>query len=315
MKKLLAVLLALLLPAPALAQSSKVSLDSEIITNWPDNTSGAITPALLRSTVTDIVASYVDWLTCTVQGGIIYWNSTATPTCLTAGTNGQFLKTQGAGANPLWATPSLPAADLTIASNNVVVGNKAGANQPAQELTPSGVLDILGSTNGQLLQRSGGAWAGTVTPALGAATATSINGNTFTTGTYTLTGTAGKTLNFTNSLTLSGTDSTTMTFPSASATVAQKVASGTKALATGAIASAACTAAQTSSATGTLTTDIIAATFNGDPTAVTGYVPLTTGMLTIIVYPTADTVNFKVCNNTSASITPGAITLNWWVGR
>lgn len=58
------------------------------------------------------------------------------------------------------------------------------------------------------------------TPTLGAATATSINGNTFTTGTYTLTGTAAKTLNFTNSLTLSGTDATTMTFPSASGTVA-----------------------------------------------------------------------------------------------
>lgn len=59
-----------------------------------------------------------------------------------------------------------------------------------------------------------------VTPVLGAATATSINGNTFTTGTYTLTGTAGKTLNFTNTLTFSGTDSTTMTFPASSATIA-----------------------------------------------------------------------------------------------
>jgi len=58
-----------------------------------------------------------------------------------------------------------------------------------------------------------------VTPTLGAATATSINGNTFTTGTYTLTGTAGKTLNFSNSLTLAGTDSTTMTFPTASASI------------------------------------------------------------------------------------------------
>jgi len=58
-----------------------------------------------------------------------------------------------------------------------------------------------------------------VTPTLGAATATSINGNTFTSGTYTLTGTAGKTLDFTNTLTLSGTDSTTMTFPSSSDTV------------------------------------------------------------------------------------------------
>jgi hypothetical protein len=58
-----------------------------------------------------------------------------------------------------------------------------------------------------------------VTPALGAATATSINGNTFTTGTYTLTGTAGKTFTFSNTLTLAGTDSTTMTFPPASASI------------------------------------------------------------------------------------------------
>lgn len=98
-------------------------------------------------------------------------------------------------------------------------------------------------------------------------------------------------------------------------TVASRVASGAKALATSAISSAACTSAQTATATGTLTTDSVMASFNGDPTAVTGYVPLTAGMLTIIVYPTADTVNFKVCNNTSGSITPGAITLNWQVIR
>lgn len=49
-----------------------------------------------------------------------------------------------------------------------------------------------------------------VTPTLGAATATSINGNTFTTGTYTLTGTAGKTLAFSNTLTLTATDGSTL---------------------------------------------------------------------------------------------------------
>ncbi len=97
--------------------------------------------------------------------------------------------------------------------------------------------------------------------------------------------------------------------------LARTIASGSKALATGAISSAACTSAQTDTATGTLTTDVVSATFNGDPTGVTGYVPLTSGMLTIIVYPSADTVNVKVCNNTSSSITPGAITLNWRVTR
>lgn len=88
------------------------------------------------------------------------------------------------------------------------------------------------------------------------------------------------------------------------------VFSGTLALATGAISSATCTSAQTVTAPGVLTTDTVLASFNGDPTAVTGYIPLTAGMLTIIAYPTANTFNVKVCNNTSSSITPGAITLN-----
>ena len=93
------------------------------------------------------------------------------------------------------------------------------------------------------------------------------------------------------------------------------IASGALTLNTTAVSSAACSTAQTATATGTATTDAIIATFNGDPTAVTGYVPLTTGMLTIIPYPTSNTVNFKVCNNTSASITPGAVTINWRVVR
>jgi hypothetical protein len=89
--------------------------------------------------------------------------------------------------------------------------------------------------------------------------------------------------------------------------------SGTSAMGTGAIASATCATVVTAAATGTATTSVITASFNGDPTAVTGYIPSTAGMLTIISYPTANNVNFKVCNNTGASITPGAITLNWRV--
>ena len=65
----------------------------------------------------------------------------------------------------------------------------------------------------------------------------------------------------------------------------------------------------------TATTDVVHAGFNGDPTAVTGYIPATAGMLSIFVYPTAGNVNFKVCNNTGSSITPGAVTLNWRVVR
>lgn len=97
--------------------------------------------------------------------------------------------------------------------------------------------------------------------------------------------------------------------------VTSTVVSGTSALGTGAISSGTCATVVTTSATGTLTTDIFTADFNADPTAVTGYTPSASGMLTIIKYPTANNVNFKVCNNTGASITPGAITLNWRVMR
>lgn len=107
----------------------------------------------------------------------------------------------------------------------------------------------------------------------------------------------------------------TLTFPAITSTVSTTIASGAKALATGAISSGACTTAQTDTATGALTTDSISASFSADPTSTTGYSATTNGMLTIIAYPTADTVNLKVCNNTSASITPGAVTINWRVVR
>jgi hypothetical protein len=93
------------------------------------------------------------------------------------------------------------------------------------------------------------------------------------------------------------------------------IARGSTALGTGAISSATCATVVTATATGTATTDVVTASFNGDPTAVTGYIPSTAGMLTIFVYPTTNTFNAKVCNNTSASVTPGAITLNWRVAR
>lgn len=93
------------------------------------------------------------------------------------------------------------------------------------------------------------------------------------------------------------------------------IASGTATLGTSAIASGAKASTVTVTATGTATTDDIIADFNADPSAVTGYAPTVNGMLTIIKFPTANAVNFIVVNNTGASITPGAITLNWRVVR
>lgn len=79
---------------------------------------------------------------------------------------------------------------------------------------------------------SGSVATATTTPAititLGAITPTSVNGLTITAnGTNTLNITAGKSLIVTQSLTLSGTDSTVMTFPTTSATIARTDAANT----------------------------------------------------------------------------------------
>lgn len=143
---------------------------------------------------------------------------------------------------------------------------------------------------------------------------TSINGLGITASTGTLTVTNGKTAAFSNTLTFSGTDASSIVL-GGGGTVTYTIASGTSALGTGAIGSGACATAVTTTATGTATTDAFEWEFNADPTAVTGYSPTANGMLTIIAYPASGSVNFKVCNNTASSITPGAITLNWRVAR
>jgi hypothetical protein len=95
----------------------------------------------------------------------------------------------------------------------------------------------------------------------------------------------------------------------------QTIALGTATMGTAGITSGACATVVTATATGAATTDIIAATPNVDPTGVTGYGPSASGSLYIQAYPTANAVNFKVCNNTAGTITPAALTLNWAVRR
>ena len=103
---------------------------------------------------------------------------------------------------------------------------------------------------------------------------------------------------------------------SAAGGVTSTIAKGTATLGTSLIASGACATVVTATATNTATTDVLNASFNSDPTGVTGYAPSTSGILSIVAYPTTNTANFKVCNNTGSGITPGsAVTLNWQVVR
>lgn len=205
----------------------------------------------------------------------------------TAGTSGQVLTSAGGGSSPpTWSTFTPLSGGLTNGglirtdgTNILSTGALTGLLQGNGTSAPTAISNS--STVGQVLRTTG-----TSTYGWGA-------------------------------LDLADTDAVTGVLPAANvaSTITRTIASGAKALATSAISSATCTSAQTDTATGTASTDAIIVSFNGDPTAVTGYVPLTAGMLTIIPYPTTNTVNFKVCNNTGSSITPGAVTINWRVVR
>jgi hypothetical protein len=97
--------------------------------------------------------------------------------------------------------------------------------------------------------------------------------------------------------------------------VALTIASGTATLGTGAISANACASVVTVTATGVAATDRIAYTPNADISGVTGYGVASTDGLIVYPWPDAGHVNFKVCNSTGLSITPGAVTLNWGAVR
>lgn len=130
---------------------------------------------------------------------------------------------------------------ITLGVNTTTIGklkmfgNTSGdATIQPTAIAGTATVQTLPATTGTLVNRvttgngvSASNTDGALSFTLGAITPSTVNGNTFTTGTYTLTGTAGKTLNFTNSITLSGTDATTMTFPTTSATLARTDAANT----------------------------------------------------------------------------------------
>lgn len=119
-----------------------------------------------------------------------------------------------------------------------------------------------------------------VTPVLGVATATSINGTTI----------------------------------AASVTLTQTIASGTTVIPVTALAANTCdTTATTGTATGAATTDAPSIAYASDPTGVTGYGA--GGGISIRYWTTTNTFNLKRCNESGSSVTPGALSVNWRVVR
>jgi hypothetical protein len=94
------------------------------------------------------------------------------------------------------------------------------------------------------------------------------------------------------------------------------VAHGTQVMPTTAIASGTCETEVTTTASGVLTSDALKVDTGGvDLTTVVGFQPSTAGTLTLFYRVTSGNVNFKRCNNTASSITPGALTLTYHVTR
>lgn len=82
----------------------------------------------------------------------------------------------------------------------------------------------------------------------------------------------------------------------------------TLAMPTAAIAANTCTTPTATTMTGVVTTSAFLTAFSTNPNAVNGWGA--NGGLSFTAWPTANTLNWSVCNATAASITPGAISLN-----
>lgn len=72
MLKVLALLLLLMAPAYGQTANNKGAMTTEINTNLPDNIVGAITPAILRTTLIDMVTSYQQFPCVNSQTGTTY---------------------------------------------------------------------------------------------------------------------------------------------------------------------------------------------------------------------------------------------------
>lgn len=225
---------------------------------------------------------------------------------------GDVTKSAGSGSTTVTALNGTSLAGLATG----IVKNTTATGVPSIITAPTGA--IVGTSDTQTLSGKS-IDAGQLTGAIVADRMPALTGDVTTT-----VGTIATTVAKINGVALSGLatgilkNTTTSGVPSIATSgtdYTAPVASGTATLGTSAIGSGACATVVTVAGSGIATTDIIQVGFNGDPTGVTGYAPSANGGLAIISYPTSGNANFKACNDTSASITPGAITLNWRVAR
>lgn len=125
------------------------------------------------------LSAIIDSAISNVQGDILY-RDTSSWLALAPGTSGQVLTTGGAAANPAWATVTGTGTVTSIATNNGVTGgtitttgtiglasitahtvlaNTTGSSAVPTASTPSSILDIIGSTEGDVLYRGASTWS------------------------------------------------------------------------------------------------------------------------------------------------------------
>jgi len=328
------------------------------------STGGSVTSIATTSPITGGTITTTGTIACgtcatTTNGGAL---SGTAPVAISAagaisitGAAGEVLAgaTPAFTATPVLGTDNSVAGTLQLANGSAafhtVLGSAATANNTVNFFATAPVTNdlvscvtsgttctftdsgILGTAAGLLAACTGCAplvSPSFTTPALGVATATSVNGLSLTanaTGFSVAGGTTSKTLTVSNTITLTaGTDSQTAAIPSAATgstvNVTQTICSGTMTLGTTAMSSgtkfgASASAPLTATCTGAATSDNVMIDFASDPSGVTGYAPSANGTLTIVKWVTANTLNLYQYNDTANSVTPGAMTVNYRVVR
>ncbi len=143
----------------------------------------------------------------TLAGTETFTNKTLTAPTIGSFANATHTHADAAGGGTLASATGLP---ISTGVSGLGTGVATFLGTPSSANLRSALTDESGTGAALFAGGNGGAFS-----------VTTLNGNTFTAGTYTLTGAAGKTFTFNNTLTFAGTDSTTMTFPSTTATIAR----------------------------------------------------------------------------------------------
>lgn len=115
------------------------------------------------------------------------------------------------------------------------------------------------------------------------------------------------------SLTSDGTNYQVSACTALGAASITSLASGSQALGTSSIGSGACATTLTVAVTGGTTANTANITFTTDPNTVVGYKASATGGLYVGAFMTSAQLNIEVCNSTSTSITPGAMSVHYAV--